>query len=146
MAIKYQCPKCKSRYVEWGAEKLGFNCPHCEDQKLVRAGASGLLGDSAPTLKRRPKKVEKPYSEDEYGSEFEEYEEGVDNEAGSLLVAREMGVYADDDVPGTDVVTDVGADIIVDSDVTGADFGLPEDLDFETPAIDSAESFHEDED
>ncbi len=28
MPGKYECPKCGRKFTEWGAEKLGFKCPH----------------------------------------------------------------------------------------------------------------------
>ena len=27
MAVKYECPECGRRFLEWGAEKFGFKCP-----------------------------------------------------------------------------------------------------------------------
>ncbi len=51
MALKYQCPKCEKRYIDWGAEKLGFMCPDCEGEKLVQLGL-----DTAPAAKKKKKK------------------------------------------------------------------------------------------
>ncbi len=53
MAIKYHCPKCGKRYVEWGAEKLGFRCPDCQDEELIRVGASPDKLGQTPSLRRR---------------------------------------------------------------------------------------------
>ena len=30
MAIKYYCPKCRRRFVEWGAKKSKFKCTNDE--------------------------------------------------------------------------------------------------------------------
>jgi hypothetical protein len=34
MTVKYRCPKCERKFVDWGAEKLGFKCPECDDTEL----------------------------------------------------------------------------------------------------------------
>lgn len=28
MSAKYECPKCGRKFTDWGAEKLGYKCPH----------------------------------------------------------------------------------------------------------------------
>lgn len=53
MPVKYQCPKCERRYVEWGAAKFGFKCPHCIDEELVRLGAIEQTTSRQSSLKRR---------------------------------------------------------------------------------------------
>ena len=55
MAVKYHCPKCDKRYVEWGAKKLDFQCPDCEEEKLVQIG-SGNSG-AKPKAKAKAKKA-----------------------------------------------------------------------------------------
>ena len=57
MAVKYHCKKCGKRFVEWGAEKLGFKCPDCEKEDLVRIGLSDEKAVRKPSLKRRPRRV-----------------------------------------------------------------------------------------
>lgn len=62
MAIKYECPKCGRKFTEWGAEKLGFKCPHdafCpadapDDIELVRAGSGEDQMPKRSSLKRKP--------------------------------------------------------------------------------------------
>lgn len=51
MAVKYHCPKCDKKYIDWGAEKLGFKCPDCEGETLVESGL-----DSAAAKKKKKKK------------------------------------------------------------------------------------------
>lgn len=57
MPLKYHCPKCGKRFVEWGAEKLGFKCPDCDDQELVRVGISDDKPSRRSTLKRSTRKA-----------------------------------------------------------------------------------------
>jgi DNA-directed RNA polymerase subunit RPC12/RpoP len=63
MPIKYHCPKCGKRYVDWGAEKVGYRCPDCDDEELVRMGqptGSNASRAAAPTLRRKKKKKAAP--------------------------------------------------------------------------------------
>ncbi len=65
MAVKYFCPKCERRFVDWGAEKLGFKCPSCPDEELIRVGAKEGQSLAAPRLTRRPIKPAKSVIDDE---------------------------------------------------------------------------------
>ncbi len=56
MPVKYHCLRCGKRYVEWGAEKLGFKCPDCEGEELVRIGGAEDKGVRKTSLKRTAKK------------------------------------------------------------------------------------------
>lgn len=55
--MKYHCAKCGRRFVDWGAEKLGFKCPDCEDEELVRAGGAEERPTKRPSLKRGLKRA-----------------------------------------------------------------------------------------
>ena len=57
MALKYHCRKCGKKYVEWGADKLGFLCPQCDGEELVRVGGSGGAPAKKPSLKRTARKT-----------------------------------------------------------------------------------------
>ncbi len=57
MAVKYHCRKCGKRFIDWGAEKLGFKCPECENEELVRIGASDDKVVRKPSLKRRARRA-----------------------------------------------------------------------------------------
>ena len=57
MAIKYHCPKCGKRYIDWGAEKAGFKCPDCEDEELVRVGENDQTIGRKPSLRRSVKRT-----------------------------------------------------------------------------------------
>jgi len=52
MPLKFYCPKCNKRFVDWGAEKLDFKCPDCKDETLYRVGTGPNGGDSAPALSK----------------------------------------------------------------------------------------------
>ena len=53
MAVKYSCAKCNRKFVDWGAEKLGFSCPDCEDSTLEIVNFEPAAKvKSKPTLKR----------------------------------------------------------------------------------------------
>jgi hypothetical protein len=56
MPVKYCCPKCEKRFVDWGAEKLNFRCPDCVGEELVPVGGSVPAKKKAPSLKRKPRK------------------------------------------------------------------------------------------
>mgnify|MGYP000887331583 CR=1 FL=1 len=65
MVVKYFCPKCERRFVDWGAEKLGFKCPSCPNEELLRVGANEPQSLAAPRLTRRPIKPAKHLIDDE---------------------------------------------------------------------------------
>ena len=51
MAVKYQCPKCEKRYIDWGAEKLQFKCPDCDGETLLLVA---MVSGAAPAKKKKP--------------------------------------------------------------------------------------------
>ena len=55
MAVKYQCPKCEKRFVDWGAEKVGFKCPQCGETLFQVGKPDGDAPAEKPTLKRKKK-------------------------------------------------------------------------------------------
>ncbi len=55
MAVKYHCRKCGKRFVDWGAEKLGFKCPDCDGEELIRVGSPDDKAVRRPALKRKPR-------------------------------------------------------------------------------------------
>lgn len=84
MGVKYECPKCGRRFAEWGAERLGFKCPHDEhcpadapdDLELVRAGSQDEKTPKKPPLRRAmtQKAMERTAKAEE--EEFTELSEG----------------------------------------------------------------------
>ena len=58
MPLKYYCPKCSKRYVDWGAEKLSFKCPDCDGETLYRVGTNPE-GEDGSSLKKPAKRKAK---------------------------------------------------------------------------------------
>ncbi|MGC8737768.1 MAG: hypothetical protein ACP5UA_03865 [Candidatus Hydrogenedens sp.] len=56
--IKYICPQCGKKFVEWGAQKFDFKCPNCRDVQLQRIGISSEQITSTPKIRRKPRLVE----------------------------------------------------------------------------------------
>lgn len=60
MAVKYRCPKCEKRFIDWGAEKLGFVCPDCEGEKLLEVSHSAAKDQARvkkPAKRKKKKKA-----------------------------------------------------------------------------------------
>ena len=53
MAAKYHCRKCGKRFMDWGAEKLGYKCPDCDGEELIRVGSPDDKVVRRPSLKRK---------------------------------------------------------------------------------------------
>ena len=75
MPLKYYCPKCEKRFVDWGAEKLGFKCPGCTDETLYRVGTHPEGGGAPALSKAAAKRKAKPRvkavaAEAEFDDEF----------------------------------------------------------------------------
>lgn len=62
MAVKYICPKCGRRFVDWGAEKLQYKCPseECNGETLVLPGSENEEPEERPALKRSRKRKSGP--------------------------------------------------------------------------------------
>lgn len=137
MAVKYECPKCGRRFIDWGAEKLGYKCPGCSGVgandiiKLIRIG-SGEDGDlPSASLRRRAKKevIAVPVEEDfeaVVDDEVEEDEELVEEEVEEVeaVVIGGDHVVADDEVVEDE-----------DADEDAGDEEVPVDLDFGTDKV-----------
>lgn len=91
MPLKYYCPKCDKRFVDWGAEKLGFKCPDCTDETLYRVGTQPDGDGDAPSLsKSAAKRKVKPrvkvsvddseFGEDISGSVASNDDDGLDTD------------------------------------------------------------------
>ena len=59
MPLKYYCPQCSKRYIDWGAEKLEYKCPDCEGETLYRVGTLPEGVDGASLAKRPAKRKAK---------------------------------------------------------------------------------------
>ena len=135
MAVKYFCPKCGLRFVDWGAEKLGFKCPACPEQELIRVGANEGPSLAAPRLTRRPVKAVKPVIDDEMSLT----EAGAfDEDLGEEIPVEEIGDYdGEAEEPQEEEITlgepdVVSADIIEDEEVADLDEDKEEDIEDES--------------
>ena len=141
MAIKYQCRKCGKRVIEWGAEKLGFKCPDCENEELVRAGLTEEKAVKRPALKRKPRRTIGashlgesdfivPDIEEIEAEDVEVEFESEGDEAEAFLPAEEDAGHE-----GIDIEDVVAPDALVEED--SADLALGEDLPFSdtTPPV-----------
>lgn len=121
MAVKYFCAKCEKRYIDWGAEKLGFKCPECEGEELKLVGHEvTATAKKKPSLKRKRKAKEKVKVVKEAPPKSFEEEDDTMPAAGAVLAADGGGATsldADDNLetpPG-------GRVEVEDSDASSAD-------------------------
>lgn len=132
MAVKYQCPKCDRRFLDWGAEKLGFKCPTCGED-LLRVGTAIDLPPTTSSLKRRPKKIDTRtalYDDDVDASTFGDgFEEDIDEEIVDTDVEPEIavgkgaaGVVVGDDDVALDPDLEEAEDVVDDELAVGLDF------------------------
>jgi hypothetical protein len=127
MPVKFECPKCEKRFVDWGAERLDYKCPECDGEELVRVGS--LADDKParkPTLKRKPKA--KPVKVIEA--------EDLDVVDPELVVDAE--VSSDDTVAAASSTLEDSEIAVEDADLDAAeeeeeeeDDEIPQDLNFE---------------
>ena len=142
MAVKYYCPKCGRRFVDWGAEKLAYKCPGetCEGETLILPGSESAETTDATHKAKRVKKrkailpavssdIDIPELEEGFSEDMElDIEEEVDEEAEEDLVP----IIAEDEEPVDDVVA-VGEVEEVDEE---ADFTDTDSLDEESIDLD----------
>lgn len=82
MTAKYHCRKCGKRFVDWGAEKLGYKCPDCDGEELIRVGSPDDKTVRRPSLKRKPRVRPVPIPMEEEDLTIEDIEaEPVEEEA-----------------------------------------------------------------
>lgn len=62
MPIKYYCPKCHRKFLEWGAKKTNFACPNsdCGAESLVLMDSTTLEAPDKPKLKKVKRKKAPP--------------------------------------------------------------------------------------
>ena len=115
MPAKYYCRKCGKRFIDWGAEKLGFQCPVCAGEELVRVGQTDdKPAKKKPSLKRKVRKVAPVMVPDEamvsgLDPEVSELDDG-------LFLARGSKVADADFVMEEDLTGDVVVGSIADGD------------------------------
>ena len=57
MAVKYECPECGRRFLEWGAEKNGFKCPNddsCPDNHPENVELIAITFEQDQPIRRKP--------------------------------------------------------------------------------------------
>ncbi len=57
MAVKYECPECGRRFLEWGAEKSGFKCPNddnCPDGHPENVELTAITFEQDQPIRRKP--------------------------------------------------------------------------------------------
>lgn len=116
MPLKYYCPKCEKRFIDWGAEKLGFKCPTCSDETLYRVGTHPDGEDGAPSLskgaakrKLKPKMKVKSEVKSEFGDDIDLGDSfSIEGEVDGLDVDV---VLDDDDDEGV-----IGDSLLIDED------------------------------
>ena len=158
MPVKYHCPKCGRRFVDWGAEKLGFKCPDCDDAELVRAGAAEERPGKRPSLKRSGKRaapVERVVVEEEeyvgLAAEDAEPAEETEEEVPVDEIGEEEAFVAveEEEAPG---FSRSPAELIPgEPDEDEVDLDMPEDLNFgdvapplvDEPFEETDENWHE---
>jgi DNA-directed RNA polymerase subunit RPC12/RpoP len=125
MPIKYHCPSCNRRFVDWGAEKLEFKCPDCDGEKLILVGADKESGTAAqkPSLKRSAKVAVKGTKKKQVAKVKETallHDEDVsDTDDGEEIVEAGLNVNKFDSVENIDddvEVDDDDDDEVVDDD------------------------------
>jgi len=144
MPVKYHCPKCHRRFAEWGAEKVGYKCPHdtwCPKDAtgeiaLVRGGLVEDKPAKRPAAKRPAKKVAVVEELD-----FDQGDEVLIPDVEEVEEVEEAAGETDFVVPEEEdaTVKFAGADDIVlledEDDGEEVDLDVPVDLAFgETPA------------
>ncbi len=116
MPLKYYCPKCEKRFIDWGAEKLGFKCPTCTGETLFRVGTHPEGEDGAPSLskgaakrKLKPKAKIKAEVKGEFGDEVDTGDSfAIDGEVDAL----DVDVVLEDD----DGEAVLGDSLLIDED------------------------------
>jgi DNA-directed RNA polymerase subunit RPC12/RpoP len=135
MAVKYHCRKCGKRFIDWGAEKLGFKCPDCDNEELVRVGASEDKVVRKPSLKRRARRAVPTLHATEDDVLVPDIEE-IEAEEVEVEVEEEEveGAFAgaDDDVApaGLDIEEVLPVEELAEGEET-ADLGVADELAFE---------------
>lgn len=137
MPVKYHCARCGRRFVDWGAEKLGFKCPDCEDQVLVRLGASEDRPGKRTSLKRGARKalpVEPIETDDEeiYAGvdDPDEVVEVEDVSPDDVADDEEEAFVATDEEEGPGFARSPAELIPPDADEDEVTIDMPEDLNF----------------
>jgi predicted RNA-binding Zn-ribbon protein involved in translation (DUF1610 family) len=123
MPVKFECPKCEKRFVQWGAEKLNFKCPSCEGEQLIRVGSGDDRPARKPTLRKRAKAEKAAVVPVVDAVDDEEVIEEPEEEEVVIGIAAKGPIKVTDDFDDDVVVDDEDAEISDEEDV-------PQDVEF----------------
>lgn len=143
MAVKYICPVCGRRFVDWGAEKLGFKCPgdDCKDETLIVVGSSGEEKEDKPSLKRSRKRktITPPAAPEadiaemdgtfiESNDNDDDDDDDAEDEEDAVVVEKDDEIDEDALLDDDDAVDDEEDDTFTDAlDIDGDDDPIDED-------------------
>lgn len=132
MPVKYECPKCEKRFVEWGAEKLNFKCPNCEEEPLVRVGALDDRPVRKPTLRKRAKvektRDAKSVSAPVDGADDDDVVDEPEEEEVVIGLGADLLVKDEDDFDDDVVADDDDGEVSDDGETPSAEFGEDEGM------------------
>jgi len=121
MAVKYHCPKCEKRFIDWGAEKLGFKCPDCDEEKLIEVSHSAALvkarAKKKPARKKKKKKTvvtRRPVAVEEVPpgkASNGEFDELAGSEIANIEELDSTGASGEDEASAAAVEADAISDI-----------------------------------
>ena len=104
--------------MDWGAEKLGFKCPDCDGEVLIRVGSPDDKVVRRPSLKRKPRVRAVPVPLEDEGLAIEDLEAEPLGE-GHLFPEEEVEEEAEFLEPEAAVEAEVEDELVT----TDADFG-----------------------
>lgn len=140
MPVKYHCPQCERRFIDWGAEKLNYICPDCTGTRLMRVGGSPDDPPSKrPSLRKRPMAAArvsktKPIIDPALlgVDELQDDVEGVvdDSSEDDTGDAEEIPDAVEDDDVDAETVDDDADELEEDDDDEEEDEDMPQVLDF----------------
>ncbi|HOV61055.1 MAG TPA: hypothetical protein PK349_08340 [Candidatus Hydrogenedentes bacterium] len=149
MAGKYYCPKCHRKFIDWGAEKVGFRCPSkgCDGEPLKLIDPKTLENMEKPKVKKPKRKKERvvpvsseydledgvsevPLEEEEYEEVEDQLEEELDDdyledEEEEIAEETELVLTEPDEEDPVEVIIEPEEDTVIedleDDEVSGED-------------------------
>ena len=106
--IKYFCPKCGKKFVEWGAEKFNFKCPSCHDVQLERIGISGDQIISTPKIRRKPRLLEEE-GDIEFPESYSQEEELEDFGVPDVPILEDEEPSLEEELPPNEIAEETDA-------------------------------------
>lgn len=123
--IKYFCPKCGKKFVEWGAQKFNFMCPTCHDVQLERIGISGDQIVSTPKARRKPRPIEDE-GDIEFPDSYSQEEELEDFGVPDIPILEDEEPSIEEELPPDELVVEE-TDVIDDTLPPDEEIGTEEE-------------------